>query len=103
MEKFVIKGGSALSGEITAAGNKNAALPILAACLLTDEELVLSNVPRIRDTETHRSRRESEPRSCSPGRFWRASERRVCRPQAAISSAAAGSIRTSTRFVTWEP
>jgi UDP-N-acetylglucosamine 1-carboxyvinyltransferase len=52
MEKFVIKGGSALSGEITAAGNKNAALPILAACLLTDEEVVLSNVPRIRDTET---------------------------------------------------
>jgi UDP-N-acetylglucosamine 1-carboxyvinyltransferase len=52
MEKFVIKGGPALSGEITAAGNKNAALPILAACLLTDEELVLSNVPRIRDTET---------------------------------------------------
>jgi UDP-N-acetylglucosamine 1-carboxyvinyltransferase len=52
MEKFVIKGGSPLAGEITAAGNKNAALPILAACLLTDEELVLSNVPRIRDTET---------------------------------------------------
>jgi UDP-N-acetylglucosamine 1-carboxyvinyltransferase len=52
MEKFVIKGGSALSGDISAAGNKNAALPILAACLLTDEELVLSNVPRIRDTET---------------------------------------------------
>jgi UDP-N-acetylglucosamine 1-carboxyvinyltransferase len=52
MEKFVIKGGSSLSGEITAAGNKNAALPILAACLLTDEEVVLSNVPRIRDTET---------------------------------------------------
>ena len=48
----MIKGGPALSGEITAAGNKNAALPILAACLLTDEELVLSNVPRIRDTET---------------------------------------------------
>jgi UDP-N-acetylglucosamine 1-carboxyvinyltransferase len=52
MEKFVIRGGEPLSGEITAAGNKNAALPILAACLLTDEELVLSNVPRIRDTET---------------------------------------------------
>jgi UDP-N-acetylglucosamine 1-carboxyvinyltransferase len=52
MEKFVIQGGTPLSGEITAAGNKNAALPILAACLLTDEELVLSNVPRIRDTET---------------------------------------------------
>jgi UDP-N-acetylglucosamine 1-carboxyvinyltransferase len=52
MEKFVIQGGSPLSGEIVAAGNKNAALPILAACLLTDEELVLRNVPRIRDTET---------------------------------------------------
>jgi UDP-N-acetylglucosamine 1-carboxyvinyltransferase len=51
MENFVIQGGSPLSGEITPAGNKNAALPILAACLLTDEELVLHNVPRIRDTE----------------------------------------------------
>jgi UDP-N-acetylglucosamine 1-carboxyvinyltransferase len=52
MEKFVIQGGVPLSGEIVAAGNKNAALPIIAACLLTDEELVLANVPRIRDTET---------------------------------------------------
>src|SRR5919204_1792226 len=52
MEKFVIQGGAPLSGEIVAAGNKNAALPIIAACLLTDEELALSNVPRIRDTET---------------------------------------------------
>jgi UDP-N-acetylglucosamine 1-carboxyvinyltransferase len=52
MEKFVIQGGAPLSGEITAAGNKNAALPIIAACLLTEEELVLTNVPRIRDTET---------------------------------------------------
>ena len=48
----MIQGGPPLAGEITAAGNKNAALPILAACLLTDEELCLSNVPRIRDTET---------------------------------------------------
>jgi UDP-N-acetylglucosamine 1-carboxyvinyltransferase len=51
MEKFVIQGGVPLSGEITAAGNKNAALPILAACLLTEDELLLDNVPRIRDTE----------------------------------------------------
>lgn len=51
MEKFVIQGGQPLSGEIGVAGNKNAALPILAACLLTEEELVLRNVPRIRDTE----------------------------------------------------
>jgi UDP-N-acetylglucosamine 1-carboxyvinyltransferase len=52
MEKFVIQGGTPLSGEIVAAGNKNAALPILAACLLSDEEIVLTNVPRIRDTES---------------------------------------------------
>ncbi len=52
MEKFVIQGGSPLSGEIVAAGNKNAALPILAACLLTEDEVVLRNVPRISDTET---------------------------------------------------
>ncbi|HEU5142282.1 MAG TPA: UDP-N-acetylglucosamine 1-carboxyvinyltransferase, partial [Solirubrobacterales bacterium] len=51
MEKFVIEGGVPLSGEVTAAGNKNAALPILAACLLTEEELLLHRVPRIRDTE----------------------------------------------------
>jgi UDP-N-acetylglucosamine 1-carboxyvinyltransferase len=51
MEKFVIQGGVPLSGEIRAAGNKNAALPIIAACLLTEEELLLDNVPRIRDTE----------------------------------------------------
>ncbi len=55
MEKFVIQGGVSLSGEITAAGNKNAALPILAACLLTDEEVLLHNVPRIRDTEAQLS------------------------------------------------
>jgi UDP-N-acetylglucosamine 1-carboxyvinyltransferase len=52
MEKFVIQGGAPLSGEIVPAGNKNAALPILAACLLTDEELVVRNVPRIRDVDT---------------------------------------------------
>src|SRR6476469_3736097 len=51
MEKFVIQGGTPLSGEVSVAGNKNAALPILAACLLTEEELLLHRVPRIRDTE----------------------------------------------------
>jgi UDP-N-acetylglucosamine 1-carboxyvinyltransferase len=51
MEKLVIQGGVPLSGEVTVAGNKNAALPILAACLLTEEELLLYRVPRIRDTE----------------------------------------------------
>ncbi|MGC1801193.1 MAG: UDP-N-acetylglucosamine 1-carboxyvinyltransferase, partial [Solirubrobacterales bacterium] len=52
MEKFIIQGGVPLSGEIVPAGNKNAALPILAACLLTEEELVVRNVPRIRDVES---------------------------------------------------
>ena len=51
MEKFVIEGGAPLSGTIVPAGNKNAALPALAACLLTEEEVVLRNVPRIRDVE----------------------------------------------------
>ena len=51
MEKFVIEGGVPLSGTITPAGNKNGALPILAACLLTDDEVILRNVPRISDVE----------------------------------------------------
>jgi UDP-N-acetylglucosamine 1-carboxyvinyltransferase len=51
MEKFVIEGGVPLSGTVVPAGNKNAALPLLACSLLTDEEVVLSNVPRIRDVE----------------------------------------------------
>ncbi len=51
MEKFVIEGGVPLSGTIAPAGNKNGALPILAACLLTDDEVILRNVPRIRDVE----------------------------------------------------
>jgi UDP-N-acetylglucosamine 1-carboxyvinyltransferase len=52
MEKFVIEGGYPLSGTIEAAGNKNAALPALAACLLTEEDVVLRNVPRIKDVES---------------------------------------------------
>ena len=51
MEKFVIEGGVPLSGTLTPAGNKNAALPILAACVLTEDEVLVRNVPRIRDVE----------------------------------------------------
>ena len=51
MEKFIIEGGTPLSGSVVPAGNKNAALPALAASLLTDQEVVLRNVPRIRDVE----------------------------------------------------
>lgn len=49
MEEFLIDGGVPLAGEITPAGNKNAALPLLAACILTNEPVILRNVPRIRD------------------------------------------------------
>ena len=52
MESFVIEGGRPLRGTVRAAGNKNAALPIIAAALLTDEPVRLTNVPDIRDVET---------------------------------------------------
>jgi UDP-N-acetylglucosamine 1-carboxyvinyltransferase len=49
MERFVVEGGRRLEGTIRPGGNKNAALPILAACLLTDEPVVLRNLPDIQD------------------------------------------------------
>jgi UDP-N-acetylglucosamine 1-carboxyvinyltransferase len=52
MQSLVIEGGRRLSGTVKAAGNKNGALPILAATLLTQEPVSLSNVPRIRDVDT---------------------------------------------------
>lgn len=51
MSTLVIEGGRPLSGRIVVGGNKNAALPLVAACLLTGEECVLENVPRISDVE----------------------------------------------------
>jgi UDP-N-acetylglucosamine 1-carboxyvinyltransferase len=50
--KYVVEGGRSLSGSIEPAGNKNAALPIIAAALLTRDRVTLQNVPRILDTET---------------------------------------------------
>ncbi len=52
MQSFVIEGGRPLSGSVRASGNKNGALPILAACVLASDEVRLTNVPRIRDVET---------------------------------------------------
>jgi UDP-N-acetylglucosamine 1-carboxyvinyltransferase len=52
MDKFVIEGGRPLSGTVTPSGNKNAALPLLAACLLTDEPVTLHNLPAIGDVAT---------------------------------------------------
>ena len=51
MSTLLIEGGRPLSGTVAVEGNKNAALPLLAACLLTTDECVLHNVPRIRDVE----------------------------------------------------
>lgn len=59
MEEFVIEGGIPLSGEVTPSGNKNAALPLLAACLLTDEPVILRNLPQIRDVLAMRKLIES--------------------------------------------
>ncbi len=49
MARFIVEGGTPLRGEITPGGNKNEALPLIAAALLTDEPMILHNVPRIRD------------------------------------------------------
>src|SRR5438552_1809267 len=51
MSTLLIEGGQRLSGAVDVEGNKNAALPLMAACLLTTEACVLSNVPRISDVE----------------------------------------------------
>src|SRR5438876_2045548 len=49
MARFIVEGGTPLRGEITASGNKNSALPLIAASLLTNEPVILRNLPRIRD------------------------------------------------------
>jgi len=54
MQQFIIEGGHPLHGDVTASGNKNAALPLLAACLLTSEPVTLRNVPAIKDVENMR-------------------------------------------------
>ena len=51
MDSLLIKGGVPLEGEVQISGAKNAALPLLAATLLTDQPVVLHNVPRIRDVD----------------------------------------------------
>ena len=55
MDKFKIVGGTPLSGELPVSGSKNAALPALAACLLTDEPVTLSRIPRVKDIATMES------------------------------------------------
>ena len=52
MKKYIILGGKPLRGEVSISGSKNASLPILAATLLTKEDVILNNVPTLRDTST---------------------------------------------------
>src|SRR5215470_16255662 len=55
MDRFLIEGGRPLEGTVTVRGAKNASLPAMAAALLTDQRVVLHNVPRVRDIVTLRS------------------------------------------------
>ncbi len=52
MDKFIIEGGNKLQGRVKISGSKNAALPIIAAAILTDEELILKNIPDLKDITT---------------------------------------------------
>jgi UDP-N-acetylglucosamine 1-carboxyvinyltransferase len=54
MDKFVIRGGNPLIGTIRVSGSKNSALPCMAAAILTEDEVVLENIPQVRDIETER-------------------------------------------------
>jgi UDP-N-acetylglucosamine 1-carboxyvinyltransferase len=54
MDKFVIRGGNPLVGTIRVSGAKNSALPCMAAAILTEDEVILENIPRVRDIETER-------------------------------------------------
>src|SRR5215472_13496960 len=55
MDKFVIRGGNPLLGTVRVSGAKNAALPAMAAALLTDETVTLENIPDVRDIQTERN------------------------------------------------
>ncbi|MGC9197637.1 MAG: UDP-N-acetylglucosamine 1-carboxyvinyltransferase [Acidobacteriaceae bacterium] len=59
MDKFVIRGGNPLLGAIRISGAKNSALPCMAAAILTEDEIILENIPQVRDIETERKLLES--------------------------------------------
>ena len=54
MDKFVIRGGNPLLGTLKVSGAKNSALPCMAAAILTEDEIILENIPQVRDIETER-------------------------------------------------
>jgi len=81
MPTFLIQGGHPLRGEVTPSGNKNAALPLLTACLLTDEPVVLHNIPNIGDVQTMRQLLENLGVSIETinQNSWRLHARQVCK------------------------
>ena len=80
LEKFIIEGGHPLTGEVFPSGNKNAALPILAACILTDEKIILRNLPDIRDVQAMRALLESLGVSirCKDSHTWVIQAKEIC-------------------------
>ena len=60
MEQYAIKGGNPLVGEVEIGGAKNAALPILAASVMTDETVYIENMPDVRDTNVRKEDRPSQ-------------------------------------------
>jgi UDP-N-acetylglucosamine enolpyruvyl transferase len=125
MSTLLIEGGQRLSGSVEVEGNKNAALPLLAACLLTKDECVLTNVPRISDVEvmarlildlggevegigstTLRVRcpeiiKDEPDRCCCSDHCWRGEAVRTSRRPAVIFRHAGRSQPTSRRWRQW--
>jgi UDP-N-acetylglucosamine 1-carboxyvinyltransferase len=78
MDKFVVRGGNPLLGTIKVSGAKNSALPCMAAAILTEGEVVLENIPQVRDIETERKLLESMGAEVELG-YGRAQHRTVIR------------------------
>ena len=69
MDKFVIKGPSVLKGQVLISGSKNDALPILASSLLFDKQVVIQNLPRVRDIDTMISLLKSQQSNSLSGQY----------------------------------
>jgi UDP-N-acetylglucosamine 1-carboxyvinyltransferase len=98
MSRFLIEGGHQLKGTITASGNKNAALALLPACLLTDEPVILHNIPDIQDVHTTLLILRDLGVEVTPVErgSWRVHAREVCKTE--VDSTLASRIRASFVF-----
>jgi UDP-N-acetylglucosamine 1-carboxyvinyltransferase len=94
VDKFVIRGGNPLLGTIRISGAKNAALPAMAAALLTEEPVVLENIPQVRDIETTRQLLASMGAEVELG-YGRAQHRTtICCRQLAVPEASYELVKT---------